>query len=96
MPVVNVVFEDILFIIFFLLFSIAIGIVGFRLFAGFGWFKSFYNSAITLSSTGAPDPVTSIPGRTFLAFYSLYGGLVFLIIFAIVIGRIVVEDNLIS
>lgn len=89
----DLVIEDIIFIISFLLFSIAIGIVGYRLLAGFNWFRSFYNAAVILSGTGVPDEAPTIGGKTFIAFYSLYGGLVFLIIFAIVIGKITSNTN---
>ena len=93
MPAVNIVGEDVLWILFFLFFSIAIGILGYRLFVGFGWFQSFYNASVILSSTGIPDDVSSMTGKTFIAFYSLYSGLVFLIIFAIIIGRIIFIAN---
>lgn len=87
MPNFTILLEDVLFAISFLLFSIAIGIVGYRLFAGFGWFKSFYNSCVILSGTGSPDLVPTRPGQAFEAIYALYGGVVFLIIIAIIIGR---------
>lgn len=85
----NVVEEDVLFIIFFLFFSIAIGILGYRLFVGFDWFKSLYNSAFILSGTGVPDKVENQTGQLFIAAYSLYGGIVFLIIIGVIIGRVV-------
>lgn len=88
----NLVVEDIIFVVSFLLFSIAIGVIGYRLIVGFDWFRSFYNSAVILSGTGVPDNVPTIPGKTFIAFYSLYGGLVFLVIFAIIVGRITSEE----
>lgn len=88
----NLVIEDIIFVVSFLLFSIAIGIIGYRLIAGFGWFKSFYNSAVILAGTGVPDEVDSMSGKTFIALYSLYGGLVFLVIFSIIVTRITAEE----
>ena len=84
--------EDIIFVISFLLFSIAIGIVGYRLLVRLGWFRSFYNSALLISGQGITDEATTLPGQTFIAFYSLYSGLVFLIIFAIIISRILTEE----
>lgn len=84
--------EDIIFVVSFLLFSIAIGIVGYRLIVGFGWFQSFYNSAVILSGTGVPDEAETRFGKTFIALYSLYGGLFFLIIFALIVGKITSEN----
>jgi hypothetical protein len=84
--------QDILFIVFFLFFSIAIGIIGYRIFVGFDWFSSFYNSCVILSGTGVPDETTTQLGKSFIALYSLYGGVFFLVVFSIIINRILTES----
>ena len=80
--------EDIVFILGFLFFSLVLGVLGYHFIVGFAWFRSFYNSAFILSGTGTPDDIPEGPGQLFVALYALYGALVFLVIFAVIIGRI--------
>lgn len=80
--------EDIIFIISFLLFSIAIGVIIYRLFAGLGWIDSFYNASMILSGAGPVDDLTTNCAKILASFYTLYSGVFFLIVVAFFINKI--------
>ena len=80
--------EDVIFIIGFILFSIAIGIIVYRLFAGLGWVDSFYNASMILSGAGPVDILTTPGAKIMASLYTLYSGIFFLILIAVIINRI--------
>lgn len=81
--------EDITFIIGFIIFSIAIGIAIYRLFAGLSWIDSFYNASMILSGAGPVNVLTTSCSKVLAGLYTLYSGIFFLILLAIIIGRVV-------
>ena len=84
----NILFdEDIIFVIGFLLFSVAIGIVVYRLAAGLGWIDSFYNASMILSGAGPVDILTTPYAKILAGFYTLYSGVFFLIVVAIFVNK---------
>lgn len=81
--------------------SLAIGTIGYRLYAAISWVDAFLNAAMILTGMG---PVTAMPSdgaKLFSAFYAIYSGVAFLttisILFAPIIHRFLhlmhVEDN---
>lgn len=81
-------FDDIIFIIGFLLFSVAIGIIIYRLAAGLGWVDSFYNASMILSGAGPVAPLTTPLAKILAGLYTLYSGVFFLIVIAIVLNNV--------
>ena len=63
--------------------SIAIGVVGFHVWGGLGWLKSFENSAMLLGGMGPVGDMDSAAGMWFSALYALYAGLVFITVASI-------------
>lgn len=79
---------DIGFIIGFLLFSIAVGVIIYRLSVGLGWIDSFYSASMILSGAGPVTTLTTSCSKVLVSFYTLYSGVFFLIVIAFVIDQI--------
>jgi hypothetical protein len=70
----------------FIAVSLAIGILGYHLLAGFSWIDALLNAAMILGGMGE---VTDLPGRSgklFASFYALYAGVAFLAVAAVLIA----------
>jgi hypothetical protein len=63
--------------------SLAIGILGYHLFEGLSWLDSLLNAAMILGGMGPVDPIHTTAGKLFASFYSLYSGIVFLVVVGI-------------
>ena len=59
-------------------FALGIGVIGYHVFAGFGWVDSFLNAAMILTGMGPVGTLTSTSAKLFASFYALFSGLVFL------------------
>lgn len=77
-----------LFIIFG---SLALGIIGYHYFAGFGWLDSLLNASMILAGMGPVSELQTTAGKLFASFYALYSGVAFIttagVIFAPVFHR---------
>lgn len=60
------------------LFSLLLGMVGFRLTEGLGWLDGFLESAMLLGGMGPVHAPVTQAGKLFDGFYALYAGLVFI------------------
>lgn len=78
--------DDIWFVLAFLLFSLLVGIVGFRLFCGSGWYDSLCYSSMALG--GNYFMTKGERGVLFISFFSLYGSLIFFAIAAIIVNKL--------
>ena len=88
--------NEIIFVGIFFLFSLAIGVVMFRLVSHQSWFNSYYNCVLTLTGRD-PIPAPSGRGEKFIySIYYLYAALVFLVIIAFIIDRLAKGRNTIS
>ncbi len=56
--------------------SLGIGILGYRVFAGFTWIDSLLNAAMLLGGMGPVGDIPTTAGKLFASFYALYAGLV--------------------
>ena len=64
-----------------LLASLAIGLLGYKYFAGQEWIDALHNASMILSGMGPvfKDPETiSIGGKIFSSFYALFSGVIFI------------------
>ncbi len=59
--------------------ALAIGIVGYHLFAGLSWIDALLNAAMILGGMGPVNPMVTNAGKLFASFYALYSGMVFLV-----------------
>lgn len=83
------IIEDIIFIILFILFSIAIGMIIYRAFIGLGWVDSFYNSSLILSTLGQDAKVYTSLNKILVSLYALYSSIFFIVIISIIISRVI-------
>jgi len=76
-----------------LLFSLGIGVVGYRYLGGesgqpMDWIRALLNAAMILTGMGPVDtPSTSI-GKVFASFYALYSGVIFLVVVGVMFAPI--------
>jgi hypothetical protein len=60
-----------------ILLSLAIGTVGYHVFAGLGWVDSLLNASMILTGMGPVSSLTTNAAKLFASFYALYSGIVF-------------------
>lgn len=61
-----------------ILFSLAIGMLGYHYFESLSWIDSLLNASMILGGMGPVNPLHTIPGKVFASFYALYSGIVLL------------------
>lgn len=59
--------------------SLAIGVVGYRVFENLSWIDAFLNSAMLLGGMGPVNAPQTVAGKLFAGFYALYAGLAFIV-----------------
>jgi hypothetical protein len=64
--------------------SLAGGSVGYHLFGELDWIDSFLNASMILGGMGPVDPMRTVAGKLFAAFYALYSGIAFLSMMAVI------------
>ncbi len=58
-------------------FSLAIGVVGYRVFGGLeGWVDCLYNASMILGGMGPVDELKTNAGKVFASLYALYSGVI--------------------
>jgi hypothetical protein len=65
--------------------SLGLGMAGYHWVAGFPWDDSFENAAMLLGGMGPVGVVQNRAGKIFAGLFSLYAGLVFLVVTALVL-----------
>ena len=61
-----------------IVFSLAIGILGYHFLAGFSWLNSLLDASMILGGMGPVNPLTTTAGKLFASFYALFAGIAFL------------------
>jgi hypothetical protein len=78
-------------VLVFLAFSLALGMVGYRLVANLSWVDAFLNASMILTGMGPVNPMTSSRAKIFSGLYAIYSGVGFLtamgLLFAPVLHR---------
>jgi hypothetical protein len=69
-------------------FSLALGMVGYHLSEGLGWLDSLLNASMILTGMGPAATMQTDAGKWFSIFYSLYSGIAFLSLVAILMTPI--------
>lgn len=62
----------------FLLFSLAIGTIGYHLTANLSWVDAFLNAAMILTGMGPVDKLETDTAKLFASFYAIFSGVSFL------------------
>ena len=58
--------------------SLALGSFGYHVWGDLDWIDSFYNASMILTGMGPVNPITTVRGKLFASFYTLYSGIAFL------------------
>ena len=58
-----------------IVFSLSIGILGYRYLCHLGWIDAFLDAAMILSGMGPVSPITSAAGKIFAGVYAIYCGI---------------------
>jgi len=61
-----------------ILFSLAIGVLGYHFFESLSWVDSLLNASMILGGMGPVDQLKSDSGKVFASFYALYSGIILL------------------
>ena len=69
-----------------ILVSLAIGILGYHYLEGQSWIDSLLNASMILTGMGPVDPLKTTSAKLFATFYSLYSGVAFLTMMAILMA----------
>lgn len=66
--------------------SLGIGVLGYHLFEGLSWIDALLNASMILGGMGPVDPLRTTAGKLFASFYSLFAGILFLVVVGIVVA----------
>jgi hypothetical protein len=58
--------------------SLALGMVGYKYFAGLSWIDSFYNASMILTGMGPANEMPDDAAKLFSGCYALFSGIAFL------------------
>ena len=72
-----------LFTLVMIVFSVGIGVIGYKVFGKLSWLDSFYMSTMILTGMGPVSEMTSPSAKLFGSFYALYSGIAFVSITAV-------------
>src|SRR6186997_2754312 len=61
-----------------ILFSLAIGVLGYHFFESLSWVDSLLNASMILGGMGPVDQLKTDSGKVFASFYALYSGIILL------------------
>jgi len=66
--------------------SLGLGVLGYRLFEHLSWIDALLNASMILAGMGPVDTVRTTGGKLFASAYSLFSGILFLVVAAIVVA----------
>jgi hypothetical protein len=72
-----------------LLFSLGVGVIGYRILENFSWIDALLNAAMILGGMGPVNPLATVPGKLFASFYAIFSGVIFLVGAGVVITPLV-------
>jgi hypothetical protein len=72
-----------------LAFSLGIGVVGYHFFENLPWIDALLNASMILGGMGPVDPIRTTGGKLFASFYSLFSGVLFLVVVGIIVAPFV-------
>ena len=75
--------------IWLIVFSVSIGVTGYRFFAGLSWIDSFHMACMILTGMGPVSEMKTEGAKLFSSFYALYSGVAFLSITAVFFAPII-------
>ena len=68
--------------------SLGIGVLGYRGFESLSWLDSLLNASMLLGGMGEVSPLQTVGGKIFASFYSLFSGIVFLVVAGLLVAPV--------
>lgn len=72
-----------------IVFSLFLGMAGYRYFEGMNWVEAYENAAMILSGMGPVKDLSTDGGKLFAGTYALFSGIIFLVTIAIIFAPLV-------
>ena|SRR5690349_11187145 len=69
-----------------IIFSLLIGILGYKYTENMSWIDAYVNASMILSGMGPVSELKTVAGKAFAGTYALFSGIVFLIVMAIILA----------
>jgi hypothetical protein len=69
-----------------LAFGLGIGVLGYHHYEGLGWLDSLLNASMILGGMGPVTELHHRAGKIFASFYALFSGVIFLVIFSVLLA----------
>jgi hypothetical protein len=69
--------------------SLAIGVIGYHVFAGLPWIDALLNASMILTGMGPVDPLPTATAKVFASAYALFSGVAFLSVVGLLMAPIV-------
>jgi hypothetical protein len=69
--------------------ALLLGMAGYRFAEGMSWLDAFVNASMILSGMGPANELHTAAGKTFAGFYSLFSGVVFLVVVGVMMAPVV-------
>ncbi len=80
--------RSLLLSLFFILFSLLLGVLGYCFFAGLSWVDALLNASMILTGMGPVDPMPDDASKIFASVYALYSGVAFLSSIAVMLSPV--------
>jgi len=68
--------------------SLGIGVWGYHVFEGLSWVDALLNASMILGGMGPVNPLQTAVGKVFASFYALFSGIIFLVIFGVLMAPV--------
>ena len=68
---------------------LALGVVGYHVFAKLSWLDSLLNASMILTGMGPVDPMTTTAAKLFASFYALFSGVAFITTIGVLLAPVV-------
>ena len=72
-----------------ILFSLGIGILGYRILGGLSWVDSLLNASMILGGMGPVNPLSGNGAKIFASVYALYSGMILLVTVGVLLAPVV-------
>lgn len=82
-------FKSVIVGVLVIVFSLLVGVIGYRYYFHLGWIDSLYNASMILTGMGPVDKAPGDAGKIFASFYAIYSGVAFLSSVAIIFSPVV-------
>lgn len=68
--------------------ALGLGVIGYHITENLPWIDALLNASMILGGMGPVNPITTVSGKLFASFYSLFSGLVFIAVAGIVVAPV--------